>query len=287
MQDLALSVFFATIIFAIFKLYDTYKVETIYAIIVNYFIACLCGFTFYNGDIKLQEIPEKSWFIGTVAIGILFIIVFNLMAITAQHVGVTVASVATKMSLVIPVIFGVFAYNEQLSPIKIFGIILALVSVYFTSHKEKSLQIKGSTLLLPFLIFIGSGIIDTGIKYLQEVHLKASEFSLFSATAFGFAAITGLLFLTTRFLKKPIKLNFKNVIGGIVLGIPNYFSIYFLMRALHNDELTSAAIFTINNVAIVMICTLLGILLFNEKISLKNWGGIVLAVISILLVALF
>ena len=87
--------------------------------------------------------------------------------------------------------------------------------------------------------------------------------------------------------KKPIKTNFRNVIGGIVLGVPNYFSIYFLLRALQNETLDSASIFTLNNVAIVMFSTLLGILIFKEKISAKNWGGIALAVVSIMLVALF
>jgi len=59
------------------------------------------------------------------------------------------------------------------------------------------------------------------------------------------------------------------------------------MRALQTDNMNSASVFTINNVAIVMFSTLLGILLFKEKVSLKNWGGIVLAVLSIVLVALF
>lgn len=77
------------------------------------------------------------------------------------------------------------------------------------------------------------------------------------------------------------------MLGGIALGIPNYFSIFFLLRALQNDRWNSASIFTINNVAIVMFSTVLGIMLFNEKLSLTNWLGIMLAIISILLVALF
>ena len=84
-----------------------------------------------------------------------------------------------------------------------------------------------------------------------------------------------------------MRVNLRNILGGIALGIPNYFSIYFLLKALQNEYLTSASIFTINNVAIVLLSTFLGILLFKEKISAKNWGGILLAVTSILLVALY
>ena len=72
----------------------------------------------------------------------------------------------------------------------------------------------------------------------------------------------------------------------MVLGIPNYFSIYFLVKALRSNLLDSSGIFTINNVAIVIISTLLGIVFFKEQLSLKNWIGIILAVISIALVSL-
>ena len=77
------------------------------------------------------------------------------------------------------------------------------------------------------------------------------------------------------------------ILGGIALGVPNFFSIYFLLRALQFEGLNSASIFTLNNVAIVMLTTLAGIVFFKEKLSLKNWMGIFLAVISILLISLF
>lgn len=287
MLDLALCVLCSSLIFVIFKLFSVYKVETLYAIITNYVVACFCGFLFYKGDVVVSEIPGKNWFWGTFSLGVLFIVVFNLIAATAQKVGVSVASVATKMSLVIPVIFGVAMYEEELGALKILGIVLALVAVYFASFKEKSISIQKASLLLPLLVFLGSGIIDTTIKYMQEIHIEEAEFPIFSASVFGAAAVTGILFILIKSFKDPIKLNFRNILGGIFLGVPNYFSVFFLLRALQGDTLNSASVFTIINVAVVMFSTLLGILLFKEKISLKNWGGIAMAVVSILLVALF
>ncbi|WP_209399953.1 DMT family transporter [Pseudozobellia sp. WGM2] len=287
MVYLCLSVLAASLIFVVFKLFDRFKVQTFYAIIANYFVACSVGLIFYNGDIALTKIPREPWFLGTLLLGVLFIVVFNLMAATAQRVGVSVASVATKMSLAIPVLFGVIMYNEILGPIKIFGVILALGAVYFASIKGDSLVIKKSTFLLPLGVFLGSGIIDTSIKYIQETYIQENEYPIFSATVFAIAAVTGIVFISINAYKKPLRFNLKNILGGIALGVPNYFSIYFLLKALKNDTLNSASVFTINNVAIVMLTTLLGILLFKEKISGKNWLGIALAVISILLVAFF
>lgn len=287
MLDLSLSIFFSSLIFVIFKLFDTHKIQTIYAIIINYLTACLVGVLFYNKPVQLNEIPKNDWFYGTLFLGVLFIVIFNLMAKTSQRLGVSVASVATKMSFVIPVILGLILYSEKLSFLKSAGIILALAAVYFASVKDTPRAIQRKALLLPIMVFLGSGIIDASIKYMEENHVSINEFPIFSATVFGAAACTGILFILLRSIDKPLKLNFRNVLGGIALGIPNFFSIFFLLRALQNEALNSASIFTINNVAIVMFSTLLGIVLFKEKISTKNWAGIALAVISIMMVTFF
>lgn len=284
---LVLSVLCTSFLFVIFKLFDVYKVQTLYAIVVNYVVACTVGLLISDNEFNFAEITQKSWFLGAIALGIFFILVFNLMAKTAQVAGVSVASVATKMSLVIPVVLGVVLYQERLSGLQIAGIFLALAAVYFASMKDDGMEISKKSLILPLLVFLGSGIIDASIKYFETEHLEPEEVSIFSAMLFGFAAISGFCFIGIKAIKTPLKVNFKNVVGGILLGVPNFFSIFLLVRALQHAGMDSAAIFTLNNVAIVMLTTLLGIVLFKEKMSSKNWGGIALAVVSIILVALF
>src|SRR6056297_16036 len=287
MVYLILSVLSSTLIFVVFKLFDVFKIQTLYAIITNYVVAGTVGFFLYDGPVGISDLTNKPWFVGPILLCILFIVIFNLMARTAQVSGVSVASVATKMSLAIPVVMGVVLYGEHLSWFQIIGIVLALVAVYLASVKVKSIRINRKALILPLLVFLGSGVIDTSIQYFEEIHLTDQEIPVFSSIIFGFAALTGFIFIGMKAVKTPLKINLKNIVGGIALGIPNYFSIYFLIRALRSDILSSAAIFTLNNVAIVMFSTIFGILLFKEKLSLKNWGGVALAILSIILVALF
>lgn len=287
MLDLALCILFSSLLFVIFKLFDIYKVQTLYAIIVNYTVASAVGLLFFRGPLKIDMLYSKAWVPGTVALGLLFIIVFNITARTSQKLGVSVASVASKMSLVIPVLFGLLLYQEELSILKSIGILIALAAVYFASVKERSITIKMDVLLLPLLLFIGSGLVDSTIKYLQERYMKLDDFALFSSIVFGSAALFGILLIILMSLKTPLRLNLRNVLGGIVLGIPNYFTIHFLLRALKYEGLNSASIFTIINVGVVLLSTLFGIVIFKEKLSVKNWGGIALAIISIVLVILF
>ncbi len=285
MFDLAISVLCSSLIFVIFKLYTQFKVQTLYAIITNYFVAFTVGNLFYTGDIQLIEIPHKTWFWGAFALGLLFILVFNLMAATSQKLGVSVASVATKLSFVIPVLIGVWAYHEALNGYQITGIIIALAAVYFTSLKENTTAYSKFIWVLPILTFIGSGGVDAALAYFEKSQIAKEDLSIFSATVFGCAGCIGILVIFMKSFKDGFKINNRNIIGGICLGVPNFFSIYFLLRALNNKTLSSASLFTINNVAIVLFSTLLGIILFKEKLISKNWLGIGLAVLSILLVA--
>lgn len=209
------------------------------------------------------------------------------MAITTQRNGLSVVSVATKMSVVLPILFGLIYYKESSGPLKILGIVLALIAVYLVSLKNSSeiSKVKNNGLLLPILVFLGSGIIDTSIKFLEDSFVAEQDVPLFSAMIFLTAFVLGIAVLFYQIIKNKQHLAFKNIIGGFALGIPNYYSIYFLVQALRHPTLESSTVFTLNNVGIVMVATLIGILFFKEKLSTKNWIGIAIAVVSIILIA--
>lgn len=284
---LLLSIAASSFIFVVFKLFARYKINTFHAIVVNYIVACTSGLSLYKGSTSTLHIPDQDWFIGAMSLGILFIVVFNLMALTTQRSGLSVVSVATKMSVVIPILFGVIYYKESLGVFKTSGIIIALIAVYLASVKSnEGLPLKKSNLLLPILVFLGSGLIDTSLKFMEGRYVAEDDVPIFSATIFGAAAILGILSILFRVLTKKFSFELKNILAGICLGVPNYFSIFFLVKALRDDTFDSSTLFTINNVAIVMVSTIIGILLFNERLLTKNWIGIALAVISIILVSL-
>ncbi len=264
----------------LFKLFGKYKVNTLQAIAINYVTACICGFLLNDGQIRLSEIVHTDWFIAALVLGFLFIAVFNIMALTAQKNGLSVASVASKMSVIIPVVFGIYVYNESIGVQKIIGITLALLAVYLTSVKPKDNAVLNRSIYLPIMLFFGSGIIDTSVNH----YAPDDDIPLFSATIFAIAGIIGFAILSFKSIKFKDHFKLKSVPFGIALGVVNYCSMYFLLKALRVDGFESSSIFTINNVVIVAISTLIGLLLFKEQISNKNWLGISIALISIIIV---
>ena len=282
---LLLSILFSTGLFVIFKYFGIYKVDVLKAIFINYIVAFSMGFLLAERQIPILEIYLEPWFPGALVLGALFIAIFFVMAMTAQKNGVSVTSIAGKMSVVVPILFGIFLYNESVTFFKILGIVIALIAVYLSSVKEEK-QEKNGTLLFPVLLFIGSGTIDTLLKYVQVNYVADADVSVFSGSLFGIAAIFGFVILTMRTIKKREASGLKNVLAGIILGVPNYYSIVFLMKALQNKNIESSTLFTVNNVAIVIVSTLVGLLFFKEKFSLKNKIGVVLAILGIVLVTI-
>ena len=283
MIDLLLSVLFASSLFVILKYFERFQINNFQAIVVNYFVAFFMGFLLSDEMVSVSFIVTKSWFFGSVILGILFITIFNVTALIAQKGGLSVASVAGKMSLVIPVLFGIIVYKESFSFFKFIGIILALLAVFLTSKKNNGVAFNKSILLLTFILFLGAGTIDTLVKYIEMNFVAPDELIYYIATTFLIAGSIGITILIYQLIFKKKSILFKNIVGGIVLGIPNYFSLYFLIKALQHPTLESSTVFTINNVMIVMLTTILGVVLFKEYLSVRNKVGILLSIVAILM----
>jgi len=268
----------------IFKYFNIYKVNTLQAIVINYLVAFVIGMLNANAFGKIPTITSQPWFLGALCLGVLFVSVFFVMAKTAQYNGLSVASIAGKMSLVIPIVLSVVLYKESVTWLKVLGILMALVAVYLSSVKEGNEKEKQSSLLFPILLFLGSGIIDTLLKFVETNYV--SDVPFFSGSLFGVAFIVGVFILVYKGFTTKENISFKSIIAGIVLGVPNYFSIVFLIKAFKIESLDSSTLFTINNVGMVVVSSIIGFLLFKEKFNIKKLIGIGLAIFGIILVAL-
>lgn len=264
----------------IFKLFEKFEVALFQAIVVNYAVAASLGFLLAD-SFSFMEIFKKPWFLAACLVGSLFISLFFLMGKVAQQNGISVSSVATKMSVVIPVLFAFIVFNDTISTFKVVGILTALLAIYMVSKKQASATNQSGSLIWPLVLFIGSGILDTLLKYSQEKLIPENELELFTPTAFSAAFVFGSIALLVT--KKAPKL--KSITWGIVLGVPNYFSILVLLYALSYNGIESSVIFPINNMGIVLVSALVSFIWFKEHFSRQNWIGIAVAVLSISFIA--
>lgn len=287
---LLLSILSSTAIMLIFKSFKRFEVSTFHAIVVNYYTAMAFGIPFVN-DWEIVANTYSNWYYYALILGALFISLFFLIGRTTQELGISVATVSMKLGYVLPIVLAFTIYNEQLSNIKLFAILLTVVAVILSSLKDKEdnhdLSQNKWLLALPLVIFVGSGICDSIVQFTEKTFFQQSGFEAFLIILFFTAASLGTIAAIVNDVKKK-KNHFtpKNILAGILLGIPNYFSIYFLFKALNFYSNNSAAVFPINNVGIVVASTLIAVVAFKEKLNAKNIIGFILAILSIILMSI-
>lgn len=286
---LVLSILTSSVIFMIFKFYPKFKIDTFQAIVFNYITAASLGYFLFSSFIpETFIVAENKWIYAVGFIGVIFISLFYLMGVSSQKNGVATTSVTVKMSLILPVIGAIFIYQEKFTLLKFIGIILALAGVFLMSYTKSKDTEKKSDVTLLIILFIGSGFLDILLNYTLRELLGGFHEGLFAALGFGIAGCIGLTVLIIQVLRKKTSLYFRNLIGGIALGIPNFFSIYFLLLALKESGWEDSVTFAVNNTGIVLVCSIVGFLFLKEVFNLKKLFGLILAVgaISILAIAL-
>ena len=283
---LLFSILSSIILFIFFKISEKYKANSFNLIIINYVIATALGIWLYNKPISLTEICHQPWFYHSILIGGLLIFTFLIIALSTQKVGVSVTTVASKMSLIIPVTFSIIYFSEAIQILKVVGIITALIAVLLTIYKKRDSNFGLHKIILPIILFFGIGTIDALVKYSQQTFKLSDETSsLFSAVLFAFAGIIGLLINIINYKTFKNYKKFSTIILGVILGIVNFCTVYFLINALDSNIFDSSIIFGINNIGIVGGSVLIGVFFFREKISLINYLGIALSVIAIVLLS--
>jgi len=284
------SILSSTIIALVFKAYERYEVDNFQAIVINYLVCVVVG-SLLIWDFPVESgFAQQAWFPAALVLGIIFISTFYTVALTVQNFGVMVAVVLQKMSIILSVIFAIWMYNESANALKITGIILALTAVVLTnippdSQEKKSQTRTFITLLIPTYVFFACGVIESLLLYTERELLDGNGGIRFTIFIFGTAGVIGLFFLIINIIRGKTKILSKDIIGGIALGIPNFFSVYFLVLVLGRG-VEGSVIFPINNITIIVFAAILAWIIFKEKLNTINILGIVVAVISIVLMAL-
>lgn len=275
------------LLFSIFKMFPKYGISPLQAIAVNYWVCVLTGTMVLSKGIEPILSFNYSWIYWALFLGSMLIALFNLIAYSTKVEGMTTTTIANKLSLVIPVLFAAWLYQEHFGVGKILGILIAFPAVYLTVKKKQEVAGKVKNLFWPVLLFIGSGILDTLMKYVQTYYLNTTaDQAIFTIQSFAVAAMLGTAVLVIRIILKKEQIHWKSIVAGVVLGIPNYFSIYYLIRLFHVDFMESSAVIPVNNVSILLCTTLVAFLFFKEQITRLRLVGIILSIISILLIAI-
>lgn len=273
----------------VFKLYDRFGVDNLAAIVINYFTCVVvAAFLKWSNPIPL-DIIDRPWFWFAVFLGLVFIVAFQVVAKTFQEFGVSFTSIIQKMSLIFPTAYAIALYGESLHFWKAVGLILAILAIVLVNFPDKkdpdlTKKIMSPLLLLPITTLLFSGVIEIILYYVQVEGFFHNDNIDFVTAIFGFAAVFGLILLILQMPKRTFFIRTKDIMGGLALGIPNYFTVYLLMYLLGKGW-EGSVLFPVNNVGILALSAIVGVSFFGEKFNVPRILGLLSAILGIYLIA--
>ena len=274
------SILCSSLIFVLFKLFPRFKIDTFQAIVFNYVTAFVSGLVLFGSSWKSDYLSKGEWPIFALLAGLLFISLFKLMGDSSQKNGVAMTSIAVKMSMALSMLAIIIFYNEAITLLKVSGILLAFIGVILVTFSKKEPTSTVSIWML-LVLFIGSGFLDFILNYVQSNALNGMNPGLFSAIGFGIAGVIGFLILGIQVWKGKTIFHWRNVFAGILLGIPNYFSIYLLIVSYSSTGWNDSTVLAIMNVSIVLIAATVGFMVFKEQVTKRKILGIITAIAAI------
>lgn len=263
------------------KLTEVKKLRTLNTLTVNYLIAAIFALIVGSAESSGGDIGSQTiyLFLFCIVVGAFFISNFVAYGKSAHLNGVGITIAAMRLSLAIPVLISIFLYAEYLNILKIIGVLLVFGALVLLIPKKKSVKIgniSASWLLL--IIFVLSGFADASLKiYNEEFSMSLNE-STFMGIVFVGAFIIGLVLCLFR--EGPI-IKKEEAFLGAAIGLPNLYSSIFLIYAL--DMISGAIAYPIVNILNVLGGTFLGLLAWKDNVSTKQWIGIGVAILAIVL----
>lgn len=281
---LILAIVFSTGVFVAMRLFERFKLDNHQALMWNYVFAAGTGFFLCKQIDTPAQLVEEPWFGLSLLTGFWFIFTYLLMTASTQRSGVTITSLSSKLSVVLPTLAGVLLFGEQLNLVATLGIVLALVALALVVYKkEQSDNSNKISWLLPVFIFFGTGTGDILMK-LTEQRNPADDMSFMIAFIYFIALLFGILIVSYDLIRGHSKWQWKSAIGGIGLGVINYFSTYCVYQAMRCFD--NVVLFPIYNIGVVSLTALTGWLLFKEKLTWKNYLGLAIAIIAVILITM-
>ena len=280
MAALILTILCSSSIAIILKINSRQKGDTILLLTGNYFAASIISLILFVSDANSTspvEIIPLGLFLSILFVGSIFA-----FSKSVNLSGAALSTVSSRLSVFVPIILSIVIYNELPTLYQIIGLLLTLATIFLfylainNSSKESKEKKKFMYLLM---ILFGIGIADFFMKVFQE-NWESSDKTWFLFWIFFFS-----FFITSvTAIRKKKKVDYKTLLLGAGMGIPNIFSSYFLIEAL--KSFPAVFVYPVVNISIIIFTSFVVKIFWNELWNKYSKLALGAGIISILFLSI-
>lgn len=278
MLYLILSIFCSVTIGIIFKIARKYTIQTPQIVAWNYVFALALSYFIFQPDLSAID-TTAPWKIY-IPLAILLPTIFLILAASIKHMGIVKTDAAQRLSLFIPLLAAWLLFDEQFNSLKIAAIVLAFPALLLILTKKTTNS--NNNWMYPAVVLVGFGAID--ILFKQVAIATKLPFTTSLSIVFTISLVVILVIVLHQLITKNIKLTLANLCFGAIVGVFNFGNILFYLKAHQAFAQNPSTVFAAMNMGVILLGSLVGILVFREKLTVKNYIGLFLALLAIVLI---
>lgn len=219
----------------------------------------------------------------TVILGIItgafFLGGFLFLKYNMKYNGIVLSSTFMKLGVLIPTIMAIVVFGEVPSVLQIVGIAIAIVAIIIINfekepHGSNSIgeSKNGNKKILLLVLLLLGGLGDSMSNIFEKLGPDSGKDGFLLLTFFTAFVITIAIVILGK--KKLCK---ADILFGLLVGVPNYFSARFLLASL--GSLEAVIVYPTFSVGTMVVVTIVGVIAFREKISKQK--GLALGLIAV------
>jgi drug/metabolite transporter (DMT)-like permease len=278
-----LSVCCSVLVSILLKMAKRYQINVVQAITWNYAIAAALTWVFLKPKpATISEAPLNIYLI----LGLLLPAIFYVMASAVRSAGIVRTDVAQRLSLLLSLSAAFLIFNDRFSILKILGILTGFAAIFcLIPWQKKHVVTQGNKNTWMYLlgVFLGFGAIDILFKQMALNKTAPYTASLFIVYLIAFGA--SLLGSAYQIKFKKKRFMYRHIFFGSILGVFNFGNILFYLKAHSALANNPSTVFTAMNIGVITVGTLVGLIIFKEKLGILHKAGIGLAVLAIAIIA--
>lgn len=209
--------------------------------------------------------------------GIFYLVSFILLQVNVRRNGVVLSATFMKLGLLVTMAVSVCIYREMPNLAQVIGFLLAVGAIVLMNYRKGGPS-AGYKMGLVWLLLCG-GMADAMSKIFEESGVPGME-----PQFLFFTFSTAMVFCALAMVLKGQKAGKWEILYGLLIGIPNFLSSKFLLRAL--EDVAAVIAYPVYSVAGILLVTLAGLLLFRERLEKRQWIAMLVILTALVLLNL-
>ena len=275
MLYLILAIASSALVSIIMRLSDRKVTGNIAMLTVNYLMCFLVSAGYAGFDLfPSSEGLPSALLMGSVN-GLLYLGGFVLLQINVRRNGVVLSSTFMKLGLLVSIAVSVVFFHEVPDLLQVIGFCLAVAAIILINFRKESGGEAGFKAGL-ILMLLAGGMGDAMAKIFEELGDPALEPQFLIYTF-----LVALILCTALMLNKKQHPGKWEILFGLLIGVPNFFSAKFLLGAL--EHISAVIVYPVYSVATILVVSLTGVLAFRERLEKRQWIGMGLILVALVL----